>query len=350
IEESQAEEAAMADATPYAAQGHRVTYGLIGVNILVFLLMAFTGANLLAPSGEDLIRWGANYLPYTLGGEPWRLFTACFVHIGILHLLLNMYALFQQGIFLESVLGRTRLLTAYIATGLISSLTSLWWHRNDMVVSAGASGAIFGLFGVFGALLTSKLLPDSVRKQLLGSIGAVIVINLLYGLKAGIDNSAHVGGLVSGFIIGQLFLPGLKKKQRGAARISTAIVLAAVIACGSYVALHPDSRLQFETALEQFPAHEAKGLQPFGHDTTVVALIGELDAAQVHWDSARTLLRRTGNLRLSDADVRRRNLLEQYTELRAQQNRLARRQLLGEEGAADSLNALDTAIDKVLQQ
>jgi rhomboid protease GluP len=106
------------------------------------------------------------------------------------------------GLLLEPYLGKTRFLTAYLISGIAASMTSLWW--NDLTISAGASGAIFGMYGVFLALLSTNLLDKSVKKVLFTSIAVFAGYNILNGLKSnsGIDNAAHIGGLISGLIIG----------------------------------------------------------------------------------------------------------------------------------------------------
>ena len=192
--------------------GYFVTPLLMYANIAVFLLMALSGVSILTPDTLSLLRWGANFKLLTDGqGEWWRLLSSCFVHIGILHLLFNMYALLYIGLLLEPILGRTRFIGAYLLTGILASMVSLSW--NDFAVSAGASGAIFGMYGVFLALLTTDLIEKAARKPLLASIGVFVCFNLLYGMKAGVDNAAHVGGLVSGFVLGIAFIPGLKKAK-----------------------------------------------------------------------------------------------------------------------------------------
>jgi rhomboid protease GluP len=172
--------------------------------------MLISGVHILLPENQDLLNWGANFRPMTLEGQWWRLFTACFLHIGILHLLLNMYALLYVGLLLEPYLGKTRFLAAYLISGIAASMTSLWWH--DFTISAGASGAIFGMYGVFLALLTTNLLDKSVKKALLTSIAVFVGYNILNGLQpnSGIDNAAHIGGLISGLIIGYAFVPSLR--------------------------------------------------------------------------------------------------------------------------------------------
>jgi membrane associated rhomboid family serine protease len=98
----------------------------------------------------------------------------------------------------------------YLVTGLLASATSLWWHHA--VVSVGASGAIFGLYGTFLALLVTQVFPKEFSKAFLTSTLFFVGYNLVMGLAGGIDNAAHIGGLVSGFCIGLLLSPRLKRE------------------------------------------------------------------------------------------------------------------------------------------
>ncbi len=147
-----------------------------------------------------------------------------------------MYALFSIAAYLESMLGKIRYITAYVCTGVLASLVSLWWH-TEPANSAGASGAVFGMYGVFLALLTTNLIPKKVRQPLLQSIVVFVLYNLVYGLKGGIDNAAHIGGLLSGILIGYLFAVSIKIEKRGqkAAWISPAIALVSTLVCGYYL-------------------------------------------------------------------------------------------------------------------
>jgi rhomboid protease GluP len=189
-----------------------VTYSIIAINVLVFVLMAINGAGIFEANGYVHMKWGSNFSPLTLSGDWWRLITSTFIHFGIIHLAMNMYCLYTVGVYLEPMLGKARYITAYLCTGVLASVISLWWH-TDTVNSAGASGAVFGLYGLFFALLVSNLIPKAVRLALLQSIGIFIVFNLAYGMKSGVDNAAHVGGLVSGFIIGLGYLFVIKKEK-----------------------------------------------------------------------------------------------------------------------------------------
>lgn len=180
-----------------------ITPILINLNVLIYIIMVICGVDFMNPSTEDLIRWGANFSPITLEGAWWRLFSCFFLHIGLIHLIMNMVALMYIGLLLEPHLGKIRFLGAYILSGIMASMISLWWH--ELIVSAGASGAIFGLYGVFLMLLSTDLFDQASRKTLLGSIGFFVAYNLIMGLKSGIDNAAHIGGLLAGIVIGFMY-------------------------------------------------------------------------------------------------------------------------------------------------
>jgi membrane associated rhomboid family serine protease len=203
-----------------------VTYGIIAINVVVFILMAINGAGIFDANAMVHIDWGSNYSTLTLSGDWWRLITCVFIHFGIIHLVMNVYALYMAGVYLEPMLGKAKYVTAYLATGVFASLASLWWH-SEGVNSAGASGAIFGLYGVFLALLFTNLIPKQTRSSLLQSIGVFVVFNLIYGTTAGVDNAAHIGGLVSGLVIGFVFYPLLKKEDKG---VKSNFALLAIIA------------------------------------------------------------------------------------------------------------------------
>lgn len=190
-------------------EGYFITPILIYINIGIFLIMAFAGFGFISFNAQDLIDWGGNYRPVTTNGQWWRLLTNTLLHGGLMHVLTNMYGLLFVGIFLEPLLGRKKYLIIYLSTGVLASCASLWWY--DATVSVGASGAIFGLYGLFLALLLTKVFPADFGKAFLASTLVFIGYNLLMGLAGGIDNAAHIGGLVSGFIIGLYLYPTLKR-------------------------------------------------------------------------------------------------------------------------------------------
>jgi len=189
-----------------------ITQIIILINILIFVIMVFSGLGFLSFNGQDLLKWGANFRPSTTNSEWWRLLTNIFLHGGIMHIFSNIIGLIMVGFFLEPLLGRTKYLLVYLLTGALASCISIWWY--DTTISVGTSGAIFGLYGVFLALLLTKIFPPDFSKAFLISTLIFISYNLLMGLTGGIDNAAHIGGLLNGFIIGLIFSPNLKKKTK----------------------------------------------------------------------------------------------------------------------------------------
>lgn len=188
--------------------GLYVTPVLIDVNLLVFAIMVCCGVGFISFSADDLLAWGANYGPVTTGGQWWRLLTSTFLHGGIMHLVMNMFTLLFVGVILEPMIGTYRYLLLYMLSGVAASLTSMYWHS---MVSVGASGAIFGLYGAFLALITTPLMPKDSKKAFAKIILPFIGINLFYGMFGNIDNAAHVGGLLSGILIGYALYFSLKQ-------------------------------------------------------------------------------------------------------------------------------------------
>lgn len=191
-------------------EGFYITPLIIDLNLIVFIIMVFAGLGFVSFSGGDLLKWGADFRPAIDKGEYWRLVTNMFLHGGVMHILFNMYGLLFVGIFLEPVIGTTKYIVAYFITGLAASLASVWWH--PATVSVGASGAIFGMYGVFLALLTTNLFPSKFKKSFLISTSVFVGYNLLFGLTGGIDNAAHIGGLISGLLLGYIMYPTIKNQ------------------------------------------------------------------------------------------------------------------------------------------
>ena len=189
--------------SPYA-----VTIALIAINVLVFLAMGASGVSLTEPTPLDVVRWGGDFGPLTVGAHQWwRLLTSCFLHFGIIHIAFNMFVLYQIGPFIETVFGRARYVVIYLCAGLFGSLVSVWIH--PMAVGAGASGAIFGLYGaLFGFLLIQRrTLNPAVTRSIAKSAGIFLLYNLVYGVMSRTtDLSAHFGGLIAGFVVGMLLV------------------------------------------------------------------------------------------------------------------------------------------------
>lgn len=299
-----------------------VTYAIMGINVLVFIAMVATGVHLFEPLVADIAKWGGNFKPYTTGGEWWRLITSTFVHIGIIHIAFNMYALYSAGIYLEPMLGKLRFTVAYVCTGILASIASIWW--SDNVVSAGASGAIFGLYGLFLALLTTKLIPSKMRSSLLSSIVVFIAYNLIYGAKSeGIDNAAHIGGLLSGFVIGYIYVLSFRSTRFTPSLASIAVAVATFVFAAFYLKSASSDDLAYQQELETIWKLEEEAVEPlknagtdpeFGYKMTHVT--------QVKWAEAKKLMNEMSRYKLSPRFKRQQQLLTEYIDLRIQQTDL----------------------------
>ena len=204
-----------------------ITPILIAICILVFIAMYIWGNG--SEDAVTLLLFGANFRGLVQAGEVWRLATSMFLHIGLIHLVVNMYSLLIIGKQLESFLGKWKFLIVYLGSGILGSLLSVVVHSS---ISAGASGAIFGLLGsllyfgyhyrlYLGTVLKTQVIP-------------IIIINLLIVFMVpGIDNFAHIGGLVGGYLLTMILgVPGKTKKSD---RINGSIVLILLVAFLCYM-------------------------------------------------------------------------------------------------------------------
>jgi membrane associated rhomboid family serine protease len=182
-----------------------VTPVIFFINLVLFIVVSIYDGNIWFPSGETVLKFGADAPFLTLDGQWWRLFTACFLHFGIIHFAANMFALIQLGLILEQFVGSLRLAFAYVFCGIAGNVVSNWWYSDTASgVSAGASGAIFGLLGFFLALVTTEFVRKETRGPLLKSIGITLLINVIISLEAHINSAAHFGGMGAGIIAGYL--------------------------------------------------------------------------------------------------------------------------------------------------
>jgi membrane associated rhomboid family serine protease len=227
-----------------------VTYILLGANVIVWLLMQVAStlfqvegfANIIFGSrvlGIDLgnqlvlidtilgqqilhidswllVRFGANFGPFILEGEIWRLFTSMFVHVNFEHLVANAFGLFIFGLEMERIYRTDRYTVIYVLAGLFGSLASFSSRGPSVVPSAGASGAIFGIVGMNLAffLIHRQTFGQFGRQRLISTL-LIIGINLFFGFTAAnIDNFAHLGGLIAGFALGYGLAPRYQATDR----------------------------------------------------------------------------------------------------------------------------------------
>lgn len=196
----------------YGRKKAYVNIGLIVINVLYFLFLETAGSS---ENTSFMVAHGAMYAPLVLGnGEYYRLFTSVFMHFGINHIMNNMLILFILGDNLERALGHVKYLFFYLVCGVganvVSMLVNLREYRN--VVSAGASGAIFGVIGglLYAVIVNRGRLEDLSTRQLV----VMIVCSLYFGLTStGVDNAAHIAGLLIGIIMGILLYRKPKKRR-----------------------------------------------------------------------------------------------------------------------------------------
>jgi rhomboid protease GluP len=186
-----------------AAPSPVVTYGLIAINLLVYVAMVMKGVSPMQPTTSQVLPWGANFGPLTLHGQWWRLITACFLHFGLIHVGMNMFILFQVGVFAEKLFGNGRYLLLYLLAGVGGNIAGLYIH--PLGVAAGASGAVFGVYGgLLGFLLIQRgVVPKARSMAIAKSAGIFLAYNFIYGLSSKTtDLTAHVGGFITGFVLG----------------------------------------------------------------------------------------------------------------------------------------------------
>jgi rhomboid protease GluP len=222
-----------------------VTQSIFGINAAVYLAMLFAGVSMLSdPSGQDLVHWGANFGPLTVSGQWWRLLTCIFIHGGLLHIAFNMWCLWDLGRLAESVYGHWTFAAVYLITGVGSSAASVIW--NEHVLSVGASGAIFG---VAGALLASFYLgeftlPRAAISGMTRSVGLFVVYNLIFGAALrGIDNAAHIGGLLVGLLLGALIARVAPANDDIARRVAVLLLGVGVVGCAVWWLQHSHTYL-----------------------------------------------------------------------------------------------------------
>lgn len=335
------------------SKGYFVTPIIMILNIVVFVVMTISGVHLLMPSNESLILWGANFRPITIDGQWWRLFTSTFLHIGILHLLMNMYALTYIGLLLEPYLGKARFLSAYLIAGISGSVASVFW--NDLTISAGASGAIFGMYGVFISLLTTKLIEKSARKSLLISIGIFVFYNLLNGLKGGIDNAAHIGGLLSGLLIGYSFYPSLIKPNKILKPITIG-VLTLAFSLGSFIVLKniTSDIGQYDKDMQTFVELEQKALGVFRlpENSTDEEILYELESNGIdNWEKSLKLLEKIDEYELPEELYLRNKRLKEYCQLRIKSYKTIKKAVIEKtDKYAYEINDLNLEIEAIINE
>jgi len=228
--------------TPWVRRGESnigVTQIIFGICTAVFIGMVLSSSTVMDFPVRELIVWGANVGALTFSGEWWRLLTSVFVHGGLLHIAFNMWCLWNLGQLCEQLYGRWTYAAIYLICGIGASLASAAWH--PYTPSVGASGAIFGLAGALIAAfkLGEFSVPRSALSGTLRSLGAFVVYNLIFGaIIPGIDNTAHIGGLITGLIVGALIALIAPQQDQAPRRVAVLLVMILALAGGAIQAAH----------------------------------------------------------------------------------------------------------------
>ena len=239
------------------ARRNTVTAALVVANLIVAALaMVF-----LAGPGDlgSIVRAGANVRSLVDHGETWRLASSVFVHVGLIHLIVNVLALWSLGRLVEGLFGRARMLAIYGVAGILGALAS---HLGGQAgVSAGASGAIFGLLGaaLIELALHGRRYRRDWRRSLLGALVVVTVAQLAIGFHwTMIDQWAHVGGLVVGIVVGALLSPGWRWAQHRAVAWSAIALAVAVVAAFAWAGVEA-ARTDYADSLAAQPKVPLRG-------------------------------------------------------------------------------------------
>jgi len=245
------------------------TYVLVGINCAVFLAMLFRRVSAVSPTAEQLMHWGANNAGSVLVDDQWwRIITAMFVHVGILHLATNMWCLWNLGLLAEPLMGSFGVVAAYVLTGAAGNLLSVLWNGRDLSAvlqqvpatadaamyfspGVGASGAVFGIAGALIVLLKSPRLPVPPQelRRLRKSVIYFAAINLVIGLgislpqlssRTGIsiDNSAHLGGVLCGLLFATPMVPRIGNPRplfQKRLQIATLMIVGLLVLFGFFV-------------------------------------------------------------------------------------------------------------------
>jgi|GEM_PF-948916 len=261
-----------------------VTPLLLAACILVFVVMVMRGVNPFLPSAQQLLSWGANNgARVVLRHEAWRLPASVFIHGGVLHLAVNMWCLFNIGPLVERFFGNVATAVLYLAAGVGGAIASM--ATLPVRSSVGASGAIFGLLGALLAflLVNHRSVPTTVLRPLRSSALSFVVFNTLFGAAVPIiDQSAHLGGLVTGFLGGLVLIrpwPVIRSRWLTLRRLTLGLALVgAVLGAGLAAVRWRERTLPPEARLADFMDQATPAIDEFKAVSQALPQVHELEA------------------------------------------------------------------------
>jgi membrane associated rhomboid family serine protease/antitoxin component YwqK of YwqJK toxin-antitoxin module len=287
------------------------TLVIIGINIIVFAFIAIQQQSLMMSRNIDvlaILHAGGNLNPFTMDGQQWRVISSMFLHFGVIHLVVNMLGLYLLGSTLEPIVGTSRFLLIYFFCGIAAGIASLLF--NFYTISAGASGAIFGLFGY---RLGTELIRDSDDRQKLialaiGFIGFVIV-NALVATSISVDIAGHLGGLIAGITIAALH-------YRFELLVANWSLASAVVILFLITFTLPKDLLNYYRIFKRVLAAERRTNRFYQNSMSDAQLVDSLAVISKEWDSITHALRKIPAIREElQADTA---VLAQYISLQKQ--------------------------------
>ncbi len=261
-----------------------VTPLLLAACILVFVVMVASGVDAFLPSAQELLSWGANNgARVVLRHEEWRLPASVFIHGGVLHLAVNMWCLFNIGPLVERFFGNVATAVLYLAAGVGGAIASM--ATLPVRSSVGASGAIFGLIGALLAflLVNHRSVPATVLRPLRSSALSFVVFNTLFGAAVPIiDQSAHIGGLVTGFLGGLVLIrpwPVIRSRWLTLRRLTLGLALVGAVLGAGFAAVRWRERtLPPEVRLADFMDQSTPAIDEFNRISQALPQVHELEA------------------------------------------------------------------------
>jgi len=321
-----AEEKAFHDQLEAYAPIAWITWLLIGVNVLVWIAMWHTGAKIEQTPPEQLLSWGGNTAFDVQRGEWWRMATAMFLHGSLIHLGINMAGLYVVGGVVERIYGHLPFTLIYLGSGLIGNGLSLYFGAQ-YAVSAGASGAVLGvtIALMVGMYQHRERLPKIFSKRRLSGIVLFVFYALLYGfINRGIDNAAHIGGMLTGCLLG-LLLPERLDMESFKHRVKKHLIIglsSTVIATTALVSMSPQATLNIKSELKN-QALLVQGANSIFHELVLLDLDivtfrrGQMSAAELNSKIKNTYLsglkqaiQQLSEVRLAESDQRLQMLQE----------------------------------------
>jgi rhomboid protease GluP len=264
---------------------------LLAINITVFLTLAVVLQSLSMDTSHDvltILHWGSNVNPLTLGGQPWRMVTSMFLHFGIWHLAVNMYALHSLGSGLEPAVGTTRFALIYFACGIVANLFSL--ALNLFANSAGASGALFGLYGYYmGATLMSHAADAATRRRVLISFLVFVVINGVITYLASVDVWGHIGGFIAGMLLAIA-------QFRFRLLIDNRLLAVALVFFVGVMFVLPRDQVRYYRLFQAVLNQERITNDYFRHELNDAELLDSLRSAVKTWDSLELAFQSIGKI------------------------------------------------------